>query len=80
MTYHARVADNGELVLPADVARAIGLNPGDFLRIDKRGSQLVLETDADVIAASQRTFRATITRPFTVDDFLADRRAEAARE
>ncbi|MGP7795850.1 AbrB/MazE/SpoVT family DNA-binding domain-containing protein [Sphingomonas sp. CLY1604] len=80
MTFHARVEDSGEVVLPASVARALGLNPGDHLRIDQQGSQIVLASDADVVAAGQRAFRATITRPFTVDDFIADRRAEAARD
>ncbi|WP_293874771.1 MULTISPECIES: AbrB-like transcriptional regulator [unclassified Sphingomonas] len=80
MTYHARVADNGEMVLPADVARAMGLKPGDRFRIDQDGLRIVLETDADVIAAGQRAFRATIRRPFDVDDFIADRRADAAHD
>jgi AbrB family transcriptional regulator (stage V sporulation protein T) len=80
MTYQARVADNGEMVLPADVARAMGLKPGDRFRIDQQGSHIVLETDDDVIAAGQRAFRATIKRPFSVDDFIADRRADAARD
>lgn len=80
MTYHARVADSGEVVLPAAVARALGLDPGDHLRIDRQGSQIVLASNADVIAAGQQAFRATIARPSTVDDFIADRRAEAARD
>jgi len=77
---YAQVADNGELVLPAAVARAMGLNPGDHLRIDQEGQQITLATDDDVIRAGQRAFTATIERPFSVDDFLADRRAEAARD
>lgn len=80
MIVHARVADNGELVLPATVARAMGLSPGDRLRIDQQGQQITLATDEDVIAAGQRAFRATIKRPFSVDDFLADRRAEGAHD
>ncbi|MGU3315084.1 AbrB/MazE/SpoVT family DNA-binding domain-containing protein [Sphingomonas sp. M6A6_1c] len=80
MIVHARVGDNGELVLPAAVARAMGLSPGDRLRIDQQGPEITLATDDDVIRAGQRAFRATIKRPFSVDDFLADRHAEGARE
>lgn len=32
MTYHARIAENGRLVLPADLAREFGLKPGDVER------------------------------------------------
>jgi AbrB family transcriptional regulator (stage V sporulation protein T) len=77
---YARVADNGELVLPAAVARAMGLSPGDHLRIDQDGPQITLATDDDVVRAGQRAFRATIKRPFSIDDFLADRRAEEAHD
>lgn len=80
MTYHARVAENGELVLPADVARAIGLKPGDRFRIDQHGAKIVLQTDGDIVEAGQRAFQATIQRQFTVDDFIADRRADAENE
>lgn len=80
MTYHARVADNGELILPADIARAIGFMPGDHFQIDRQGQAIILKNEDDVIAAGQAAFRATIKRPFTVDDFIADRRAEAARD
>jgi hypothetical protein len=33
-----------------------------------------------VIRELQQAFKAAIKEPFTVDDFLAERRAEAARE
>lgn len=80
MMHQARVTDTGEIVLPADVAAELGLHPGDRFRIDRREGAIVLMNDADVVAAGQRAFRATIARPFSVDDFLADRRADAARD
>lgn len=80
MTYHARVTDQGEIVLPADVARALGLMPGDHVCIDKDGADIVLKSDTDVIGAGRRAFMATIKRPLTVDEFIADRRAEAVRD
>jgi AbrB family looped-hinge helix DNA binding protein len=79
MTYFARVTERGEIVLPADVAQAIGLNPGDRFRIDQQGLDILLQTDGDVVASGRQAYMATIKRPFTVDDFLADRRADAQR-
>jgi AbrB family looped-hinge helix DNA binding protein len=80
MTYHARVTDSGEVVLPAGLARALGLQPGDQLRIEQHGGQIVLETEADAITAIQRVFRGSLKQPFTVDEFIADRRRDAARD
>jgi len=80
MTHHARVTDDGQLVVPAELARELGLKPGDSIRLDRDGSNIVGKTYADVIRAGQLAFRATIKRPFSVDDFIADRRAEAAEE
>lgn len=34
MTYQARVAEGGELILPADLARALGLSPGDSVEVE----------------------------------------------
>ena len=80
MTCYARVADNGEVVLPAELARLIGLKPGDQLSMDADGTNIILKTYADIVRDGQRAFRATITRPFTVEEFMTERRAQAASE
>lgn len=80
MTYQARVTDGGEIVVPAALARELGLMPGDAISMDRDGSIIIVETYADTVRKGQQAFRAMITRPFTVDDFLADRRVEATRD
>ena len=34
MTYHARVTESGELILTADIARALGFRPGDAITLE----------------------------------------------
>lgn len=80
MKHFGRVQDNGEVVLPASLARLIGLKPGDDITLEQDGTNIVVKTYAEIVREGQRAFRALITHPFTVDDFLADRRAEAADE
>ena len=79
MTYHAKVIAGGKIVIPAEFRRALGIADGDSVLIarDAEGG-LSIKTHAQVIADGQRAFRAMLKRPFTVDDFIADRRAEAA--
>ena len=80
MTYHARVTESGEVVVPAGLAGALGLRPGDRLSMDAEGACIVVKTQSDLVRVGQEAFRVTIKRPFTVDEFIADRRAEAAQE
>jgi AbrB family transcriptional regulator, stage V sporulation protein T len=83
MSYHVKVAANGRLVLPAELRARLGLQGGGELTIietDDGGFELT--TMRQVIERIQRENRELIgDRPgFTVDDFIAERRAEAARE
>lgn len=80
MTSFARVTEAGEIIVPAEMARSLGLVPGEMLIMDADGSNIVVKTYADVVREGQRAYRATIKRSFTVDEFLADRRTEAAAD
>ena len=81
MTYHAKVIAGGKIVIPAEFRRALGIADGDSVLIarDAEGG-LSIKTHAQVIEDGQRAYRAALKHPFTVDDFIADRRAEAAGE
>lgn len=70
----------GRLVIPADIRRALGLEPGDRLHISARGSALTIERHQDAVAELRR-FAATVPagRSF-VDELLAERRAAAEDE
>ena len=79
MTYYSRVTSDGEVTMPAQLAREIGLAPGERIRFDHDGQTILIRTTADVVRETQEAFRAMIKRPFTVDEFIAGRRVDAAR-
>jgi AbrB family looped-hinge helix DNA binding protein len=84
MTYHAKVIAGGKIVIPAELRREFGIKDGDSLSIerDDKGG-LVLKTYAQVVREVQAEFRAMMPRDYQgsiVDEFIAERRAEAARE
>jgi AbrB family looped-hinge helix DNA binding protein len=70
----------GRLVVPAEVRAALGLEPGDRLRLVTRGDQIVLERQADAVAELRELARAVPKTRSFVDELLAERRAEAASE
>jgi len=78
MTYHAKVITGGKIVIPADLRRELGIADGDTVIIarDKAGS-LSIKTHAQVVSEGQRAYRAMLDAPFTVDEFIADRRRDA---
>lgn len=80
MTYHGRMIQGGKVVIPAELRRELGLKAGDSVVFAREGDSVVIKTYAQVVRETQQSFRAMIKHPFTVDDFIAERRAEAARE
>ena len=80
MTYNARIIAGGKVVIPAAIRRELGLNDGDTVAIERDGDHVVLKSRKHVLREIQATFRALVKQPFTVDEFMADRQAEAERE
>lgn len=78
MTFHAKVIDGGKIVIPALLRHELGMKTGDTLVIERDGDKLVVKTRRQVLEEVQAAFRELIQQPFTVDDFLSERRAEAA--
>jgi len=78
----ARVTASGSLSLPAEFRRRNGLSEGGEVVIDDIGDGLVIRTIPQAIARAQALTRKLLAgQPdASVDDFLAERRAEAARE
>lgn len=71
------------MVLSADIARVIGIKPGDPLTIELQDGRLVLRSYLSIVAGGQARFRALLPPDFqgsSVDELIADRRADAARE
>lgn len=81
MTYHAKVIAGGKIVIPAELRRELGIKDGDVLVVDRSvDGSLAIKTHAQIVSEGQRAFRAMLKRPFTVDEFIADKRAEAEGE
>jgi AbrB family looped-hinge helix DNA binding protein len=79
MTYRLNVAPNGRVVLPVEVRRRLGLSEGGDLLMEETPDGLVLRTVAQAVAHAQAIARRYLAdRPdVSVDDFLANRRADS---
>jgi AbrB family looped-hinge helix DNA binding protein len=80
-TEQVTIGDRGRLVLPASVRSALGLKPGTrmLLSTEDDGS-LRLRSYRTVADESRGVFAQLAESGSLVDELLADRRAEAARE
>ncbi len=80
MTYSAKVIKGGKIVIPAELRRELGFADGDRLVLEREGETLVVKSYRQVVREVQQAFKTLVKEPFTVDDFIAERRAEAERE
>ena len=77
MTYHAKVIMGGKIVIPAELRRDLGIKEGDSLVIERDDEGgLSIKTFGQVVREEQRSFRAIVGAEYTVDEFLAERRAD----
>lgn len=84
MTYNAKVIAGGKIVIPAELRRELGIKDGDSLVIERdENGGLVLKTYLQIVREVQSEFRR-LRGPddgrSLVDELIAERRAEAARE
>lgn len=83
MNYHARVTEDGDVVLPVELARELGIEDGDSVVVEHEDGRTVLKSYRQVVKEVQARFRAMLpVEPggSIVDELIADRRAEAAQE
>lgn len=75
-----KVDENGRILLPAPIRRALGLRQGAelLLTLEEEG-RVVLATPANAWTRVQALFDGQ-ARPSVVDELLAERLAEARRE
>lgn len=82
MGVYVKVSPSGRISLPAAMRKRLGLDKGGNVLIEETEEGLMILTTAQAIARVQKWTRELIgDRPgFSVDDFIADKRREAARE
>jgi AbrB family looped-hinge helix DNA binding protein len=69
----------GRLVVPADVRKELGLQPGDELVLHTEEGRIVLERRSDAVARLRGLYSAPSTRG-AVDELVAERRRAARHE
>lgn len=82
MSIRTRVNQQGRIVIPAECRAAAGIKPGDELLVEAVGEgELRLRTPAQAIKAAQDIVARYIPKDRDlVQEFIDDRRKEAARE
>ncbi|PKO63884.1 MAG: AbrB family transcriptional regulator [Betaproteobacteria bacterium HGW-Betaproteobacteria-17] len=75
-----QVGAQGRLVIPAALRKALRLQPGDRLIARQEGETLVLERRGAIAKRLQDRFRHIPQKVSLVDELIAERRAEAAKE
>lgn len=76
----AQIGANGRLVIPAEIRRQLGLEAGEELAVHLDGTQVILERPEDLLARIQADWQAAAEGKSMVDELIAERRLEAARE
>jgi bifunctional DNA-binding transcriptional regulator/antitoxin component of YhaV-PrlF toxin-antitoxin module len=74
------IKPDGRVLVPASLRHEFGASPGEPLVARVEDGRLILERRADVLRRAQRRFAKLEPTDSLVEELLADRRAEAARE
>ena len=79
--YRVRMAAGGRIVIPADVRQELGVKEGDELLLTREPSGIRITTVEQTVREVQAFF-AQFKKPgeSVVDEFLEERREEAAKE
>lgn len=78
--FAAKVAHNDRLVLPKMVREALGMSDGGTVVFSVENGEVKLTSLDQSIKRAQDLYRKDATSDLTVDDFIAERPTEAARE
>jgi AbrB family looped-hinge helix DNA binding protein len=82
MSYQAKMIKGGKVVIPAALRRELGFKDGDTLVVERVGNSAVFKTYEQVVREVQAEFKAMLgdSGRSMVDELIAERRADAARE
>lgn len=73
-----KVASNGRMILPASVRKAMGLHGDAKVILTVEEDQVRLSPIGHGVSRAQALYREHAKQARTTDDFLSDRKAEAA--
>ena len=79
-TMDIRVAENGRMILPQSVRKAMGLQGEAKVILTLENDEVRLTPIGHGVARARALFREHATMPRSTDDFLHDRKAEEARD
>ena len=80
MVLKTRVDQNGRIVIPAEVRRRLGVEPGDEVVLDVGPHDVRLSSHPAAVGALKQLVREGVRPPYSVAEFLRDRRRSAADE
>jgi len=80
MVLKTRVDQNGRIVIPAEVRRRLGVQPGDEVVLDVGPHEIRLSSHHAAVGALKRLVREGVRQPYSVEEFLRDRRRSAVAE
>ena len=76
-----KVSDGGRVVIPVEIRQSMGLKEGDTVLWELRGGDAVLTTRLAQMREAQAMVRQYVPEGVSlVDELIADRRAENARD
>lgn len=75
-----RVSENGRLVLPRSVRKALGMEGAGVLVLSLQGDAVTLTSMRQSIGKAQALYRANVIEDLSSEDFLRDRALEAQRD
>ena len=75
-----KVASNGRMILPASVRKAMGLHGDAKVILTIENDQVRLSPIAHGVSRAQALYREHARQARSTDDFLTDRKAEAATD
>lgn len=68
------------MVIPAELRRELGLEPGETLMAHVESRRIVIERRDEILERLRAEVRGTRRDTSAVDELIAERRAEARRE